>query len=413
VLVNIVSTKRRVVYFILVAIVISGFVGVSLMTSTGNVVDDLPDQDRVITDLKFFEEQYKGILPLEIVIKSKIKGKQGQLTKPKNLKKISKLQKKLEKYPEISRSISIADVAKFIKQAYFDGDARKYALINTSNPKERAIDSYFKGEKMNSYGSADDKSAFIDSTFKKSRISANVADIGTIEMKRLIEQIEAEIDTIFPAEKYDTSLTGTSVAFTKGSDYMVSNLAMSLIIAIIFVALLMSVLFRSVRMVLISLVPNLIPLLLTAAIMGYSGIPIKPSTILVFSIAFGISVDDTIHYLAKFRQELRSNDWQIREAVIKAVRETGVSMMYTSIILFFGFAIFIASEFEGTRALGILVSVTLLVAMFSNLVLLPTLLLSLDNRFAKKIMHEPLFVIFDEEDDIDTDELTIEKKGPH
>jgi len=146
--------------------------------------------------------------------------------------------------------------------------------------------------------------------------------------------------------------------------------------------------------------------------MGYAGIPIKPSTVLVFSIAFGISVDDTIHFLAKFRQELRSNDWQLRDAVIKAVRETGVSMMYTSIILFFGFAVFMASEFEGTRALGILVSMTLLVAMFANLVLLPSMLLSLDQRFTKKIMHEPLFVIFDEEDDIEVEELTIQK-GPH
>ena len=174
----------------------------------------------------------------------------------------------------------------------------------------------------------------------------------------------------------------------------------------------MAVLFRSGQMVLISLIPNLVPLLFTAAIMGYFNIPIKPSTVLVFSIAFGISVDDTIHYLAKFRQELKANGWKIKEAVISAVRETGVSMMYTSIILFFGFAVFIASEFEGTQALGILVSVTLLVAMFSNLVLLPTLLLTLDNRFTKKIMHEPLFVIFDEEDDIDVEELQI-RKGPH
>jgi len=403
VLVNIVSNNRRAVYISLTGVLALGFIGISLMTSTGNVVDDLPDDDRVITDLKFFEDRYNGVLPFEMVIKSDSAGK---MTKLSNLRKIEKLQKKLAEYPEISKSVSIADVAKFGRQAFYNGAPERYAMIKRN--EQTLIGPYFTSQ----YDTRNQEQSFIDSTARKTRVSANVADIGTIEMKQLITSVEAEIDSIFPHSKYTTSLTGTAVAFTKGSDYMVSNLAMSLMLAIIFVALLMAVLFRSTRMVLISLVPNLIPLIFTAAIMGYFGIPIKPSTVLVFSIAFGISVDDTIHYLAKFRQELKANGWMIRDAVIAAVRETGVSMMYTSIILFFGFAVFMASEFEGTRALGILVSVTLLVAMFSNLVLLPTLLLSLDHRFTKKTMNEPLFVIFDEEDDIDVEELEI-KKSTH
>ncbi len=403
VLVTMVSHYRKSVYIALISIVVLGFVGVSMMTSTGNVVDDLPEDDRVITDLKFFEEQYNGVLPFEIVVKSDSAGK---MTKLSNLKRIENLQKKLALYPELSRSVSIADIAKFARQAFYNGAPERYALIKRN--EQTLIGPYFSSQ----YDTGNQEQSFIDSTFTKTRISASVADIGTVEMRELVTKVEAEIDSIFPANKFTTSLTGTAVAFTKGSAYMVSNLAMSLMIAIIFVAFLMALLFRSVKMVLISLVPNLIPLLFTAAIMGYCNIPIKPSTVLVFSIAFGISVDDTIHYLAKFRQELRANGWKIKEAVISAIRETGVSMMYTSIILFFGFAVFIASEFEGTRALGILVSVTLLVAMFANLVLLPTLLLTLDNRFTQKIMHEPLFVIFDEEDDIDVEELQI-KKGPH
>ena len=403
VLVNIVSQNRKAVYLSFVVVLVLGFAGVSMMTSTGNVVDDLPDDDRVIKDLKFFEEQYSGVLPFEILVKSDSAGK---MTKLSNIKRLDKLQKRLATYPELSRSISIADASKFARQAFYNGSTERYALIKSN--EQTLIGPYFSSQ----YSTENQEHSFIDSTFRKTRVSANVADIGTIEMRALIEKVEAEIDSIFPPSKYTTSLTGTAVAFTKGSAYMVSNLAMSLIIAILFVALLMAVLFRSVKMVLISLVPNLVPLLFTAAIMGYFNIPIKPSTVLVFSIAFGISVDDTIHYLAKFRQELKANGWKIKEAVISAVRETGVSMMYTSIILFFGFAVFIASEFEGTQALGILVSVTLLVAMFANLVLLPTLLLTLDNRFTQKIMHEPLFVIFDEEDDIDVEELQI-RKGPH
>ena len=105
--------------------------------------------------------------------------------------------------------------------------------------------------------------------------------------------------------------------------------------------------------------------------MGYLGVAIKPSTILIFSIAFGIAVDDTIHFLAKYRQELITNNWEVKKSVYNALRETGVSMFYTSIVLFFGFSVFTVSNFGGTVALGALVSATLLFAMLSNLLLLP------------------------------------------
>lgn len=207
----------------------------------------------------------------------------------------------------------------------------------------------------------------------------------------------------------DFSITGTSIVFTKGTSYLVNNLFISLVIAIIIIAILMAVLFRSTRMVFVSLLPNLIPLIVTAAIMGFFDVPIKPSTILVFSIAFGISVDDTIHFLAKYRQELKNQSWDIRGSVINAIRETGVSMIYTSIVLFFGFGIFCTSNFGGTQALGILVSVTLLVAMLANLVLLPSLLLSLEKRITTKAFKEPLLELLDEEEDIELDKLSLEK----
>ena len=138
--------------------------------------------------------------------------------------------------------------------------------------------------------------------------------------------------------------------------------------------------------------------------------PIKPSTILVFSIAFGISVDDTIHFLAKYRQELKARKYNIRSAVLAAIKETGVSMLYTSIVLFFGFFIFIASQFGGTVALGLLVSITLLIAMLSNLVVLPALLLTLEKSVHLEAFREPLLDVFDEEEDIDLRELTLKSE---
>jgi uncharacterized protein len=218
------------------------------------------------------------------------------------------------------------------------------------------------------------------------------------------------VDSIFDSEKFRVVLTGTSVVYLEGSKYMVKNLAISLILAVVLISGLMALLFNSFRMVLISLVPNLIPLIMTAGMMGFLGIPIKPSTILVFSIAFGISVDDAIHYLAKYRQELKLTGHNIRASVVQAIREAGVSMLYTSIVLFCGFSLFVFSDFGGTQALGLLVSFTLLVALFTNLLILPSLLLSFEKIMTTRSFEEPLLDIMDEEDDIELDALRVEQR---
>jgi len=220
-------------------------------------------------------------------------------------------------------------------------------------------------------------------------------------MERIEENLQTKIDKVFPKERYNITMTGKALVFQKGTKYLVKNLVISLSLAIFLIALFMAYLFRSGRMIIISLIPNLLPLLVTAGLMGYLGVPIKPSTILVFSIAFGISVDDTIHFLAKYRQELQANNWKIKVSVYGALRETGVSMFYTSIVLFFGFSVFTISSFGGTVALGALVSATLLFAMLSNLLLLPSLLLSLERNIAnKQVLRKPTINIIPEEDEV-------------
>lgn len=212
-------------------------------------------------------------------------------------------------------------------------------------------------------------------------------------------------------QKFNVTITGTSVIAAEGTQYLIKNLLTSLAIAIFIISLLMAFLFRSFKMVLVSIVPNFIPLLFTAGVMGIFGISIKPSTILVFSIAFGISVDDTIHFLAKFRQELKSNSHDFKSCILLALRETGVSMIYTSIVLFFGFSVFAFSQFGGTKALGLLVSFTLLIAMLTNLLVLPSFLMWFNKSITNKSMKEPYIDIYDEEEDLDFDELTVEKKN--
>jgi predicted RND superfamily exporter protein len=362
------------------------------IVTTGNIVDDLPDDDRVLRDLRFFEKNFHGVMPFEILIDC---GKKGQITKDANLRRISALQDTLATYPEFSKSISIADAMKFSKQAYYNGDSSRYSLINSS--EKMFIGPYFKNE----YNTQGLEKSFIDSTKSITRITAHVADIGTIEMARLIEQLKPQVDSVFPPDKYKVSMTGTSIVFLKGTDYMVDNLFSSIIFAIIAIMLIMTGLFSSWRMVFIALIPNLLPLILTAAFMGFFDISLKPSTILVFSIAFGITVDTSIHFLAKYRQELDLVGWNIRTACFIALKETGFSIVYTSVVLTLGFAVFAASEFAGIQALGLLVAITLLVGMFTNLILLPAMLLSLNRLLTNKAFKEPFIHIIDEEDDQD------------
>lgn len=473
-LVHIVTYHRKPVYVATIILVLVGAYGISRMETTGNVVDDLPDSDKVITDLQWFEDNFNGVMPFEVIIDLR---RSGQVLRPNNLKKLEDLQALLTEYPQFSRSLSIADAVKFGKQAFYAGDPSRHTLLNRQ--EQSFIGPYFRSD----YQTGGIERSFIDSTRRRTRVTAQVADIGTKEMATLLNEVRPRIDSLFNpraaqidslvalvgtnsngAEQFfesypayvrgtfdlaakeglvdslacedqldcllnssdhkklqsliaaaidDTrtsvTLTGTSIVFLEGTTYLVKNLFISLALAICVIATIMALLFRSARMVVISLIPNMIPLIFTAAVMGYFNIPIKPSTILVFSIAFGISVDDTIHFLAKYRQELKVQAWNIRASVLLAVQETGVSMMYTSIVLFFGFGMFAASEFEGTRALGILVSLTLLVAMFANLVLLPSLLLGFERWITTRAFSEPFLEIIDEEDDIEVDDLEVQK----
>ncbi|HSR60128.1 MAG TPA: MMPL family transporter, partial [Robiginitalea sp.] len=268
----------------------------------------------------------------------------------------------------------------------------KYYQLPTSQESTFILDLARKSD-----GDSQLLSGFVDSAGQVARITTYMRDMPTERMEKIEAELLEEIEKIFPAERYDVFLTGKALLFLKGTKYLVLNLVLSLALAIGLIALLMAYLFRSFRMIVISLVPNLLPLVITAGVMGYLGVPIKPSTILIFSIAFGISVDDTIHFLAKYRQELATHNWRIRQSVYASLRETGVSMFYTSIVLFFGFSVFTISSFGGTVALGALVSATLLFAMLSNLILLPSLLLSLERNIAnKEVLKEPQIDILTE-----------------
>ncbi|WP_346856242.1 efflux RND transporter permease subunit [uncultured Draconibacterium sp.] len=397
-LMHITQNYRKVVYFVTFAIIGVGIYGISLMKSSGHMVDDIPEDDPVYIDLKFFEKNFNGLMPLEIMVDTKKPQGAMQLT---TFRKIDDLETALAKYPELSASTSLLNLLKFSKQAFYNGHENYYSLPN--NREKNFILQYAQTGEEN----AKLLTSFLDSTRQTTRISIRVKDVGTKRMEELYASFNNEIDSIFTSDNYDVTITGSSIMSFKGNKYLLKNLFTSLGLAILLISAFMAIMFSSWRMVIMSLTPNVIPLVFTAAVMGFTNIPIKASTILVFSIAFGISVDNTIHFLAKYRQELNVTNWDIRKSVVMALKETGVSMLYTSVVLFFGFGIFTISSFGGTQAMGILVSLTLLVAVTSNLILLPSLLSGLERLTTTEAFKEPLLHIYNEEEDIELDDLEI------
>ncbi len=358
---------RRAVYAAVMILFVVSVVGATLMKISGSLTEDMPREKNFAKDVFFFEKNFGGVMPLEILVDTK---KPKGVLKLSIIKRIEQINKKIANIPELSSPISVAKFVKYTKQAFYNGNTSFYQLPN--GQEKSWILSYLQKSK----NSMNLLSNFVDKTGRYARITTFMKDINVSKMERIESDLQKEIDRLFPSQKTTVTFTGKALGFLKGTPFLIDNLITSLSLAVLVVAIIMLLLFRSVKMVVVSLIPNLLPLLVTAGLMGYLGIPLKPSTILVFSIAFGISVDDTIHFLAKYRQELRLKSHTVKQCVYRSLRETGVSMFYTSIVLFFGFLVFTASGFGGTIALGGLISVTLLVAMVTNLVLLPSLLLT-------------------------------------
>jgi predicted RND superfamily exporter protein len=371
-------------------ILVFGLFGMTLMKTTGNLTTDINPSDPLVTQMKFFEREMGGVIPLDIVIDSRT---ENGIEKSKLLRRVDKFQSRLDTFPNLSRSLSLVDMLKFGRQAYYGGDPLFYALPNS---QERTLISTslpnLKSENLDFL-----TTGFSDSKNQKMRISVQVKDLARPEMSQLVGKVQNLANDIFSKKNYDIQYTGASVIFLRSTKFLINNLVLSLMLAIILISIIMAILFKTPRMVVVAIIPNLLPLLMTAGLMGWFGIPVKPSTVLIFSISFGISIDDTLHYLARYRQELIGNGHNISNAAITAIRETGISMFYTSIVLFSGFFIFLASDFGGTQALGLLVSITLVFAMFSNLILLPSLLISLDKVMTGSEMENILIDLAEDE----------------
>jgi predicted RND superfamily exporter protein len=370
---RIVKTRRSVIYWIYGLLLLFSVIGVMQMKVSGSLIGEMPKSASFFKDILFFEKEFNGVMPLEIMIDTK--RKKGVM-KLSTMKKMDELQQTISGIPELSRPVSIVNLVKYSKQAYYNGNPEYYQL--PTSQEQAFILTYAKNATKNTKGNI--MKSYVDSTGQYARITTFMKDIGTEEMARVENQLKGNIEKIFPKDRYNVTLTGKALVFQKGTSYLVDNLIESLLFAILMIALLMLYMFRSLKMILVSVITNILPLCITSGLMGYFGIPLKPSTILVFSIAFGISVDNAIQFMAKYRHDLITNNGKVKKSVMSAIRETGISTFYTSVVLIFGFAIFTLSSFGGTIALGGLISCTLLFAMFANLVVLPALVLTFEKK---------------------------------
>jgi predicted RND superfamily exporter protein len=390
-IVHLITHHRPKIYIATALVVIVSIFGLTKMKTSGKVVDDLAPNDPINVDLRYFETNFGGVMPFEITIDTKKKKGVMQLS---NLKKIDQLQELVGQNPEFSKPISLIELVKYARQAFYFGDSTQYKL--PGEMEKNFILSYLPQDKNPNL-----LKPYIDSTMQITRVTFQAVDMKTKEMEAILEKVRPGIDSIFNPEKYDVTVTGNSIVYAKGTKFLIRNLFESVAIAIVLISLLMAVMFRSVRMIAVSMIPNLIPLLVTGAIMGFSGIPLKPSTLIVFSIALGISVDNAIQYLARYRHDLKTSNMNIAQSAVSALREASFSMIYTSIVLVLGFSVFTVSDFGGTKALGLLISTTLFVAMFFNMVVLPSLLMSLDKYVVTKAFTEDAIIeVYDETDDL-------------
>lgn len=374
-------SHRKTIYALTSVVLIVAVVGILRLRSEGFMVDDLPKTDKIYTDLKFFEKHFKGVMPLEIVVDTKRRnGLRANMLQ--TFGKIDSLSDYISAQPEMARPLSIVEGLKFARQAYYEGDSLQYGLPTSFDISFLA--QYLGGKPADSSGKENNLNrivrSFMDSTRQRTRISVNMADVGSKRLPELISNIQAKSDQLFDTAKYTIEFTGTTVTFLEGSAFIINGLKESIAWAFVLIALCMLYLFRSFKILLCSLVPNVIPLVITAGVMGWTGVAIKPSTVLVFSVALGIAIDITIRFLVNYKQELQKSDKPAQEIVIDTIHKTGISIIYTSLVLIAGFIIFCFSGFGGTQALGWLTSLTLVLATLTNLIFLPTLLMS----FVKK-----------------------------
>ena len=383
--------KKRRIYFWSIALTVLSSIYIVKLRPLAYILDDVPKSSKIYQDLVFFQNNFKGVMPFEIVVTCH---EDGGANSAEVLNKANSLQKSLRRFPEFSKPMSLVEMVCFANQVNNDGDDAQYRV-----PKSTDLGDISARMPAPVPGKRSIVNGMVDTSFTKLRISYQMADVGSIRMDSITSQVRAIAEQKFPKGEFDVHITGTSAIFLQGNRYLYDSLISSTLWSLLIISLTMGLLFPSIKMIIISVIPNILPLLVTAGLMGYLNVPLKPSTILVFSIAFGITIDATTHFMSTFRRELLHTGKTLREALSHTIMEVGLSMIYTMVALFAGYMIFMFSRFEGTQALGWLTAVTLLTGLIANLFLLPALILTFEKGLNPKEELKETVLDLPEEDE--------------
>jgi len=337
--------------------------GISMISTNYKLVSNLPRGKKVTADYMYFENEYAGFRPLEVAIT--VKGDR-LISDYEVMQEIVKVEDHVKTYDVIKNVTGYSLIFKSINKM-MNGNKTEAYVFPTDSVQYNTYKKFAQlVPKMTS-------SLLLSKDGKKTRISSRVDDIGAEEVQDRVEKINTWIAANTDPEIASYKLTGTAMLLDKNMFYVRESLIKGLGFAIFMVSLLMVLLFRDIRLILISIIPNLLPLLISAGILGFVGVDLEAGIAIVFAIAFGIAVDDTIHFLSKYKLE-RGKGKSVDQALEVTFKETGKAIIITSIILFFGFLVLFFSIHPPSRSIGILIAVTLVTALVADLYLIPILI---------------------------------------
>lgn len=359
------KNRKWLPWFSLVLIAFFAF-GMTKIVSNNYLMDDIKPKVQMKKDFNFFDATFGGIRPFELSIE--LKDSSNSIWSKESLQHLEKIESYLKNEYGVSIGLSLAQTLSILNRGSNAGNPDYFQVPSKKNDIrkfKRAIKIANEGQLVR---------LILDSTEQITRIQGTIPDWGNLKSTEANEKFKAFLQNEGLNDFFDVRLTGSAHLLDKNMSYMSASLVKGLLFATLIVAVIMGMLFQSLRMVVISIIPNLIPLIFIAGIMGFFGIDLKITTAIVFTISFGIAVDDTIHFLTKYKLELKKGKSNLY-ALKRTYLDTGKAIVLTSLILCSGFLLLLFSDFLGTFYLGLMISITLLFAVLGDLFFLPLLLL--------------------------------------
>ena len=365
-------TVNIVLAFLVILVSLTGIYRIKVNT---NEIEYFPEDHRLPSSIRFIDDHLTGTMSLEVILT----GEPDIFLEPEQLRRIDRLQKAIDEYPEVVKTFSVNDYLKEIYKVMYDNDKAYYRIPETVPMVAQFA--LISDDSLNDY--------LYITTYEAARIHGRFLNLDSTRMTEISKDIQKKIDTIFKGDEVRAELTGTMKLYVNAVTYIIQSQIRGFSLALVVIFVLMSLLVRSVKLGLIAMIPNIIPIFLTFGIMGWAGINLDFGTVIVASVAIGLAVDDTIHFISRFKSFYRKVG-KYDDAIDLTIRHVGPPIAITSIVLFFGFIVLIVSTFKPIVFFGILAAITMVSAMVADLFVLPALIKVFKPFGKEKILNDNL-----------------------